>query len=714
MAALSTPRAQMAEGTRFAMNGKSGIVYLSRASACDVVWDEWVNPDTGEIFQRVAGHLKAEEIALAMARGRLSIVSLPPDISPAVGQSAAARAPRPKELERAAWRHRYVDAADSLIEEGRFRPRRTDFVLHLSDVIDLALEREIKSAAHGGKAVRGGQKVSVRRPPQCGETVFRWWSEAKRHGAGGCFDNYRQSGNRTNRFTAVEEMLAREVIAGWLTEERVSIAKILDAMQARFRLENRQRAELGEHVDLQCPGYDTVWSMIANMAPIDHKVRTRGMEVAYRDLHTLGKGLVVNRPLERVEIDEYTVDLMVFMKLLKLDTVITPQEKLALGLSGLPERLIISAAIDVYTGAIVALQIAPASSMNLAIRTIEMIYTDKNAIGSSVGAINPWPMHGHPQTIAFDRAQVNMSDEIYLRLASAGITNLALPAGKPFLKPWIERFFATLGAKFLQQFTGRTFSNVVLKGENDPAKRATISLEEFLRWLVRWIVDVHHTTKPQTLGRQAPLYAWQAAVAEQPPLVMCDDRRLRLAFGETLQRKVTRFGIEVFRLHYVADEISALSLMRAQSTLEIRWWHRKIGQIEVLMPDGRWVTAHCTDQTWAGKTLDDLIAFVASDNAGRARGQLERDLYAADADKRIKELAALRGLMPLAPTAETLAQRVKEFSRYGRVPGMDEEPAPGIFDDEVAPFGGPAAAVDHQTKDTAATPALLDEGDIIE
>ena len=96
-----------------------------------------------------------------------------------------------------------------------------------------------------------------------------------------------------------------------------------------------------------------------------------------------------------------------------------------------------------------------------------------------------------------------MSDEIYVRLAAAGITNMAVPAGKPFLKPWIERFFATMGKKFLQQFTGRTFGNVVLKGENDPAKRATLTLDEFLAWLVRWIVDVHHTTKVGTQVRTA-------------------------------------------------------------------------------------------------------------------------------------------------------------------------------------------------------------------
>lgn len=152
---------------------------------------------------------------------------------------------------------------------------------------------------------------------------------------------------------------------------------------------------------------------------MDHKVRTRGMEVAHRDLHTLGQGLKTTRVLQRVELDEYTVDLMVFMRLLGLEKLLTPSEKVALGLTGEPKRLILSAAIDVYSGAIVAMQIAAEGSMNLTVKTIEMIYCDKQRIADAVGAVNPWPMHGHPQTLALDRAAVNMSDEIYTRLAAA-------------------------------------------------------------------------------------------------------------------------------------------------------------------------------------------------------------------------------------------------------------------------------------------------------
>lgn len=537
------------------------------------------------------------------------------------------------------------------------------------------------------KSKRAGQKLQIGMPPRCGETVWGWWEKNNANGGGGGFDDYRKSGRRGSRFTEVEQDLLRQIIDLRLSEERVSIADILISVQSRFRQENKKNLETDSSaIEMTVPGYGAVWAAIAQLAPLDHTVRTHGMDVAYKDLHTLGAGLKVDRVLQRVEIDEYTVDLMVFLRMLKLDHLLTPGEKVALGLTGEVKRIILSAAIDVYTGAIVAMQIAPETSMNLAVKTIEMIYLDKQSIAEAAGAESGWPMNGHPQTLAFDRATVNMSNEMYLRVAAAGITNLAVPAGKPFLKPWIERFFATMGKKFLQQFTGRTFGNVVLKGENDAAKRATLTLDEFLKWLVCWIVDVHHTTKPATLGRAAPLFAWERAVEEVPPLILNDESRLRKAFGDRLERLVSRKGIEVKGLKYVAPEIADWFLNNSERQLEVWWWHKKIGRVEVLLPNGNWVTAHCTDNRWTDKSYDDLAMFVAAENAESIRSQETRDRYRVDADARTAELAGLRGLMPLAPSADDLAARTKEFTRYMIDPAAEPIPSQGLFDDEILPF----------------------------
>lgn len=651
---------QLAEGTQIALSGRVGEIYRSGPSGCELVWEEYINFGTGEVIPAISDKLTAEQISTSLARGRMKILTLPAHLSLQPPESAVAKAPRPAELARAAWRNCYVSAAQELIADGVLKPFEADFGRNLTAIIGRGMAIEIARRKNAEKPRRAGQPVEMNHPPKSAKAIFGWWRDFVAPTIGHCFDDYRNCGRRGDRYSEEARALMREVIDIRLTEERPSIASILESVQARFRMEVRQLLASNPNAEeMPIPGYDVVWSMIAQIAPIDHKVRTRGMQVAYRDLHTLGPGLHIDRVLQRVELDEYTIDLMVFMRFLRLETLLTPGEKIALCLFGEPKRLILSAVIDVYSGAIVAMQIAVEGSMNLTVKTIEMIYLDKQPIATAAGAMNAWPMHGHPQTLALDRAAVNMSNEMYLRLAAAGITNLAVPAGKPFLKPWIERFFATLGAKFLQQFTGRTFSDVVLKGENDPEKRATLTLEDFLIWLVRWIVDVHHTTKPATIGRAAPLYAWERAVAETPPPILNDESRLRRAFGDRKDVLVSRKGVVVFGLHYIAPEISEWFLNEADRELEVWWWHRKIGRVEVLLPNGKWVTAHCKDDKWADASYADLAAAVALDKAEQTRGQLDRDIYRVEADAMTAARAGLRGLLPLAPSAEQLAARTR-------------------------------------------------------
>lgn len=678
---------QLAEGTQISLRGKVGSVYRSGPFGCELVWAEHCDVETGEMIAAISGRLSSEEIQRTLRCGSLKIVSLPDHLHVQPPQRAAAVAPRPKELMRAAWRECYVLAAQKMIDAGILQPYRADFVRHFAAISRNGLEEDSRRSSKAGKSKRAGQRIDVRMPPRCGETVWDWWNRVRAFGAGETLDNYRNSGRKGSRFTPEENALMQEVIGLRLTEERCSITSVCESVQARFRIQNNDLTKDDPAArELTVPGYDAVWNAIAQIAPLDHKIRTRGMDVAYRDLHTLGQGLQVERALQRVELDEYTVDLMVWLRLLKIDHLITPDEKMSLGLTGDPKRVIISAAIDVYTGAIVAMQIAPAGTMNLAVKTIEMIYLDKQSIASAAGTEHEWPMHGHPQTLVLDRASVNMSDEMYLRLAAAGITNFAVPARKPFLKPWVEGFFPTMGSKFLQQFTGRTFGNVVLKGENDPAERATLTLDEFLAWLVRWIVDVHHTSKPATIGRSAPLFGWQRAVAETPPLILNDESRLRKAFGDRSERKVSRKGLQVQGLHYIGPEIADWFLNESERTLEVWWWHRKIGRVEVLLPDGRWVTAHCSDPRWADKSYDDLAMFVAAENAEITRGQDARDRYRVDADERTHELSGLRGMLPLAPSKDDLARRTKEFSRYMLDPSAEPFQARDLFEDEVTPF----------------------------
>ena len=122
--------------------------------------------------------------------------------------------------------------------------------------------------------------------------------------------------------------------------------------------------------------------------------------------------------------------------------------------------------------------------------------------------------------------------------------------------------------------------------------------------------------------------------------------------------KCLRTGVQAFD-YYIAPEIAEWFLNGAERNLEVWSWHKKVGRVEVLLPNGKWVTANRKNEQWADKTYDNLAMSVAAENVEIIRGQEARDRYRVDADERNAEHAGLRGIMLLSPSSEDLVARTK-------------------------------------------------------
>jgi len=150
-----------------------------------------------------------------------------------------------------------------------------------------------------------------------------------------------------------------------------------------------------------------------------------------------------------------TADLFVLMEDTGLFDHLPASIKRLLELNGSARRVTISAAIDVHTRCLLALQIVPNAIESPLQHTLEMIYTEKSPIADAAGAKFGWPMCGAPESIVFDRGSAYISDDAYDILAYLGITNIGSPAGKPWLKPFIERVFRTIHSDLLLRFSPR-------------------------------------------------------------------------------------------------------------------------------------------------------------------------------------------------------------------------------------------------------------------
>src|SRR3546814_19169462 len=84
----------------------------------------------------------------------------------------------------------------------------------------------------------------------------------------------------------------------------------------------------------------------------------------------------------------------------------------------------------------------------------------------------------------------------------------------------IEGVFGTIHAQLLSWFDGRTFENVVARGDYPAEARASLLVEELNRVLIRYVVDYYHNHPHEGLGGETPRNCWNRLVGRygvKPP-----------------------------------------------------------------------------------------------------------------------------------------------------------------------------------------------------
>lgn len=316
----------------------------------------------------------------------------------------------------------------------------------------------MREAKRGGARIQKSKKhyeraVEFHQGFKCGHTMWKWYWAWKIDGDDGLFDKYRNCGQYKRYDDATDTFIERHLHMLW-DQERPTVKSFVESVQSAIDAENERRERLPvPAAKLKRPGYEYIADKIRELAPMDHALRRKSRDQAYKDLHTLGMGVETSRALERVEVDEYTVDLFVLMKDSDLFDHLPQSIKTLIGLNGSACRVTLSGAVDVHTRCFLGLQIVPDGVESPLAQTLEMIYWDKSPVADAAGASFGWPMAGAPEAIVFDRGDKYITDDAYDILADLGITNLGCPAGKPWLKPFIERVFRTVHSDLLLRFS---------------------------------------------------------------------------------------------------------------------------------------------------------------------------------------------------------------------------------------------------------------------
>ncbi len=250
-----------------------------------------------------------------------------------------------------------------------------------------------------------------------------------------------------------------------------------------------------------------------------------------------------------------------------------------------------------------------------------------------------------------------------------GIAVLFCPRKKPWFKGKIERFFGTLNTGLLADIKGKTFSNIFLKGDYDPAKHAVITLKTLKTVVEMWIVDIYRQT---SMGGSACRRHKRGESASKPVDRYLPPSSLALdaAFSAASTRTLTHKGIEFDSLFYNSPELGVLrDLHGSEITVEVRTYDDELGSLVVVAPDhstvirvpavdtqyasglSRWQHRVC--KKYQRRLLEDDAREVSLlDARRRIKALIEMDMQLTSRSTRTKQQRLLQ-TSPAAPVHET-------------------------------------------------------------
>ncbi len=510
--------------------------------------------------------------------------------------------------------------------------------------------------------------------------------------------------SRARRISADELCLLTKTVRNYLSPEEPTIASIVEDVKNAFRAENQRRKELTERElngerpgsetsYLALPSRETIRREIKKLDPFEVVAVRKGLDAARKKFAPVGKGLVVTRPLERVEMDAWKVDLKTIMATCGIWSILTDEEKAAFGLEdGKKTRWYLTAAICTTTRCILAMKLSRAESSRSAVQAIDMIVRDKGLWTDAVGTLTPWSMSGTPELIVTDAGSGFTDFDTRAAATDLGINIISGPAGMPEFRGTIERMFGTLASSFISRFTGRTFSNTVVKGDYDSDARAALTSEELSEALVRWVVDVYHRRPHAGLGGETPLNCWNRLVEKYGVAPMpCLERR-RMALGTRMEYTVTKKGISILGVRYHSEALAHWFMHTRKTEVRVRWYSEDLGAIAVEL-DGSWVEIPSVLACFRGQRAQTWLIAEREIRASRAaEAKVGEEIIAKTMDHIVAINANAMARQGLFVT-DYSAERLKSLSENMLI-GFQIEDSPR---DPIVPSGDDGMGMDLPT-----------------
>ncbi|WHQ83245.1 Mu transposase C-terminal domain-containing protein [Tritonibacter mobilis] len=424
-------------------------------------------------------------------------------------------------------------------------------------------------------------------------TLRRWLAERNDLNLIGHLDNMDRRGWRGTRIKPEAAAIMHREIQGYLSPDKPTMQQIYENVALAIHERNAQYTEKKHH--LSVPSRETVRRAIRALDPFRVEVARNGEAAARKKFRPVLNGLNATRPLERVEIDEWTVNVSTLLESTNIYGMLSDDEKRQLGLyiegddkdprykkkPKATDRWTLTAAICCATRCIVGMVLSRSANSEAAVQLLQMITTNKGAWADAVGALTPWDMHGTPELIVFDGGSAFKSMRCRMAAEDLGVMWEMAMNGVPENRGTIERVFKTFGSDFAPRLSGHTFASIMEKGDADPEKRAALTLDDFTFALLRWVIDIYHNTPHHGLGGETPVKAWRRLSKLHGVTPPPDAEMMRLCFGQEREYRLDKTGITILGVRYQSEEMQTYLRREHPEKVSVRWHPKDIGAISV-------------------------------------------------------------------------------------------------------------------------------------
>ncbi len=373
-------------------------------------------------------------------------------------------------------------------------------------------------------------------------TIYRWLKRYRQTNSALSFLRKRRESS-TYSFRCnpeLEVFIQSKIVEYYLTPERLPKSVVIRRIQSDIYAKNK------EGCNYKIPHTTSIRRKIDKI-PEDEQLIKRGQKKSARQKYRAVPNSYpeVCSPLDVIQIDHTPLDILL------VDEV----HRKHIG------RAYLTIAIDVKTRMIAGyyLTLEPPSQTSVGMCIYNCVASKEEVLSNFEITNSSWPVNGLMKKIHTDNGADFRADHLSKTCAKYRISFEYRPIQLPEFGGCVERVFRTL-AEEIKSLPGKTFSNTGQRKEYNAEANAAMTLKEFEKWLVTWIVQKYHNDTHSSLKR-SPLDAWcqyTSLVKRNTGTFRSIPADMRTFYLDLLpynERTIQREGISMFGYKYYDKEL---------------------------------------------------------------------------------------------------------------------------------------------------------------